>query len=103
MNWLFSAVAMGLCAFLAEIFWCYRRDNSLAHARRKAMKVRVEKTERSLEKARGKIDATQIEINSLKEEKEQLKTERVETEKKLEEMEAREERRKSGKWTVDRD
>jgi chromosome segregation ATPase len=103
MNWFFFAVSMGLLGFLAEIFWRYRRDNSLTLTRQAAITQAIEKRRRNLEKARVKIDATQTGINGLKEERERLKKDLELARLKLDELEARESRRRPGHQSVDKE
>jgi len=103
MNWFFFAVSMGLFGFLAEIFWRYRRDNSLTLARQSAISQAIEKRQRSLEKARAKIDATQTGINELKEERERLEKDLEAARLKLDGLEARESRRRPGRQSVDKE
>jgi hypothetical protein len=102
MNWFIFAISMGLVGFLAEIFWRYRRDNSLALTRKIAISQAIEKRQRSLEKTRGKIDAAQTGINGLKEERERLKKDLELARLKLEELEVRENRRRPGRQAVEK-
>lgn len=103
MNWIYFAVATVLVGFLLEIALRYRRESALARSKQEEMRLNIEKIKGSIAKGQARIDVTQGNINSLKEEKEQLARELKEATAELEKMEVKEKRRRPGHLAVDKD
>ena len=103
MDWVYFAIAVGLVGFLIQLGVRYRGQSVLAEARQEAARSAITKTERRIAKVQAKIDATQSNMNSLKEEQDNLTRDVKEVRAQLKELEEREQRRRPTRSAVDRD